>query len=159
VGVDVAILRLSGIDEPMIRNIARFALTALMVTAGVLHFTADYLFVQIVPPFLPWPYPIVYLSGVIEIALGVLLQVPRFRRIASLLIIALLVAVFPANIYMAVANLQVQGLPAGLPQPSAVALWLRLPLQFLLMWWAYRAGQGGESARSTLPPREAVPVR
>ena len=127
----------------MVLTIFRCVLALFMITAGVLHFVVDHLFAQIVPPFLPWPYPIVWVSGVIEIALGALLLVPRYRRLASLGLVVLFIAVFPANIYMAMANVQIQGIPAG-RQPSELGLWLRLPLQFLLIWWAYRVGRDDE---------------
>jgi uncharacterized membrane protein len=112
-----------------------------MVGIGVLHFPADHLFVQIVPPMFPAPHVLVWVSGVIEIALGVALLVPRTRRLAGFGLVVLYVAVFPANIYMAVANLQVHGLPAWLPQPSAGALWARLPLQLVFIAWALYAAE------------------
>lgn len=140
----------------MVRTIFRLVLALFMITAGVLHFVVDHLFAQIVPPFLPWAYPIVWISGVIEIALGGLLLVPKYRRLASLGLVLLFIAVFPANIYMALANVQLRGLPAGLKQPSELGLWLRLPLQFVLMWWAYRVGREGPPAPSV---REAPEPR
>jgi uncharacterized membrane protein len=82
------------------------------------------------PPFLPAPLFLVYLSGVIEIALGILLLVPRFSRLAAYGLIALLIAVFPANIYMA-AN------PHLFVEYSPAALYLRLPLQLALIIWAF----------------------
>ena len=100
-----------------------------MCVIGVTHFTADHLFVQIVPPVLPAPYVLVWLSGVVEIALGCALQIPKTRRLAGFGLVALYVAVFPANVYMTLANVQVHGLPSYLPQPSPLARWLRLPLQ------------------------------
>jgi uncharacterized membrane protein len=127
----------------MVLTIFRFLLALFMITAGVLHFVVDHLFAQIVPPFLPWAYPIVWVSGVLEIALGVLLLIPRYRHLASLGLVVLLIAVFPANIYMALANVQIQGIPAS-KQPSELGLWLRLPLQFVLIWWAYRVGRDAE---------------
>jgi uncharacterized membrane protein len=143
----------------MVRTAFRLVLALFMITAGVLHFVVDHLFAQIVPPFLPGAYPIVWISGVFEILLGLLLLVPRYRRLASLGLVALFVAVFPANIYMAVANVQIQGLPAGMQQPSELALWLRLPLQFALMAWAYWAGRDGrprQALREMPEPRTAV---
>ena len=145
----------------MVRTVLRYVLAVFMMTAGVLHFVADYLFVQIVPPFLPWAYPIVWISGVIEFALGAALLVPKYRRLASLGLVALFIAVFPANIYMAVANVQVHDLPSGVHQPSETSLWLRLPLQFLLILWAYRVGRDDKRAVLSTPaapsqPRAAV---
>jgi uncharacterized membrane protein len=112
------------------RNVVRIALGVAMCAIGVTHFTADYIFVQIVPPVFPAPYALVWVSGVAEIALGCALQFQRTRRLAGFGLVALYVAVFPANIYMTLANVQVKDLPSFLPQPSPLALWLRLPLQF-----------------------------
>src|SRR6185436_7420011 len=121
--------------------ILRTALALVMVGIGVLHFVAADLFVQIIPPPLVARYVLVWLSGVIEIGLGLALLAPRTRRLAGFGLVALYVAVFPANIYMAVANVQVRGLPEWLPQPSAGALWARLPLQFVFIAWALSAAE------------------
>jgi uncharacterized membrane protein len=119
----------------------RAALVFVMVGIGVLHFVADDLFAQIVPPSFPAHYLLVWISGFIEILLGIALLVPRTRRAAGFGLVALYVAVFPANVYMAVENLQVRGLPPWLPQPSAGALWARLPLQLVFIAWALRASE------------------
>jgi uncharacterized membrane protein len=119
-----------------VESAARILLAVLMVTAGVLHFAAESIFVQIVPPQLPAPGALVLISGVFEIALGLLLLVPRSRRLAGLGLVALYLAVFPANIYMAIADVHLQNMPSWFHQPSALALWLRLPLQLGLIAWA-----------------------
>jgi uncharacterized membrane protein len=111
-------------------------LSVLLVTAGALHFVATDLFAQIVPPMLPAPEVIVWLSGVAEIAIGLGLMFRRTRRIAAVLAVALFVAVFPANLYMAMAHLEIRGLPAWLPQPTETGRWMRLPFQALLVGWA-----------------------
>lgn len=103
-----------------------------MVFAGVSHFTNFPFFVAIVPPFLPWPAALVYVSGVAEILGGVGLVVPRTRRAAAWGLIALYVAVFPANIYMAVNNVQ-----PGDMDVNPLMLWLRLPMQAIPIAWAY----------------------
>ena len=100
------------------------------VAAGVGHFLAPGTYVKIMPPYLPGPVTLTYLSGVAEIALGVLLLVPRTRRLAAWGLIALLVAVFPANVHMAL-NAEL------FPQVPAAALWVRLPVQGLLILWAW----------------------
>lgn len=107
-----------------------------MATAGVLHFAAEGFFVQIVPPALPAPRLIVWISGVAEIALALGLVPRATRRLAGIGLVLLYVAVFPANIYMAVANVQLTGMPSWFAQPSPAALWLRLPLQFAFIAWA-----------------------
>ncbi|HEX4341023.1 MAG TPA: hypothetical protein VH062_34175 [Polyangiaceae bacterium] len=114
----------------------RYVLTAAMMGVGALHFKAADLFVQIVPPWLPAPYVLVWISGVAELLLGASLQFRATRRLAGYGLVALYVAVFPANIYMTLANVQVHGLPSYLSQPSPLALWLRLPLQLAFIAWA-----------------------
>jgi uncharacterized membrane protein len=108
------------------------------VAAGIGHFTTPGFFRQIVPPVLPAPGLIVALSGVAEIVLGALVMVPATRRMAAWGIIALLVAVYPANIYQALYNPILVDPPAWMGQPSQMALWLRLPMQFVLLYWAWR---------------------
>jgi uncharacterized membrane protein len=108
----------------------KWLLGLFFVVAGVAHFLRPGVYTRIVPPYLPWPRELVYLSGVCEVALGILVLIPRFTAPAAWGLIALLVAVFPANIYMA----QTPGL---FPRISPVLLWLRLPLQAVLIGWAY----------------------
>jgi uncharacterized membrane protein len=100
--------------------------------AGVLHFLRPAMYMKIVPPYLPFPLAMVYISGAAEIAGGVGLLIPIVRRAAAFGLIALLVAVFPANVYMA-AN-PVESGAAALP---AAALWGRLLLQPVLIWWVW----------------------
>jgi uncharacterized membrane protein len=107
----------------------------LYVVAGVGHFVVPELYVQIVPPILPARLALVYLSGVAEIAVGVGVLLPRTRRLAAWATVALLVAVFPANVYMATSGVVVAGLPGG-GDPSALVRWGRLPLQAVLILWA-----------------------
>jgi uncharacterized membrane protein len=111
------------------KTISRHALAMLLVGAGVLHLVNPAFYLRIMPPYLPWPLELVYLSGLFEIGLGLLLLVPRFARLASWGIIALLIAVFPANIHVYLH----QDL---FPAPPLLHL-LRLPLQALLILWAY----------------------
>ncbi|HEX3593454.1 MAG TPA: hypothetical protein VHU80_00070 [Polyangiaceae bacterium] len=119
-----------------IRTGFRYVLTAVMMGAGALHFTAGELFVQIVPPELPAPYALVWLLGIAELLLGASLQFRVTRRLAGVGLVALYVAVFPANVYMTLENVQVHGLPSYLSQPSPMMLWLRLPLQLVFIAWA-----------------------
>jgi len=107
----------------------------LYVVAGVLHFVVPELYVQIVPPVLPAALALVYLSGLAEVAVGVGLLIPRTRRYAAWATVALLVAIFPANVYMATSGVVVEGMPGG-GDPSALVRWGRLPLQGVLILWA-----------------------
>ena len=107
------------------------------MTTGVLHFLRPEYFEQIVPDYLPAHHELVLISGVAEIAGGVAVAFPQSRRWAGAWLIALLIAVFPANVNMAI--------NAGRFDSIAPALlWARLPLQALLIWWAYRATHGRE---------------
>jgi uncharacterized membrane protein len=125
--------------ETKLQRASRRLLAALMVTMGVLHFVAADTFASIVPDYLPWHFPLVYSSGIAEAGLGLLLLSERTRWLAAWGCIALFLAVFPANIYWAMhPELRVAGLPAWLPQPTETALWLRLPLQLVLIGWALR---------------------
>jgi uncharacterized membrane protein len=108
------------------------------VAAGISHFTNAGFFRQIVPPFLPAPDALVVVSGIAEIVLGVLVMVPATRRMAAWGIIALLVAVYPANVYQAIAAPVLVDPPAWIGQPSRAALVGRLPVQFVLIYWAWR---------------------
>ena len=112
-----------------IKTALKMLLAVFMVGAGTTHFVNPDFFLKIMPPYLPWHLPLVYLSGLFEIALGLLLLVPRFSRLAAWGIVALLIAVFPANIYL----YQHQDL---LPASPLVHL-LRLPLQAVFTLWAY----------------------
>lgn len=106
------------------------------VVAGVLHFVVPELYVQIVPPFFPAALALVYLSGLAEIAVGIGLSIPRTRQYAAWATIALLVAIFPANVYMATHGVVIEGMSGG-GDPSALVRWGRLPLQGVLILWAY----------------------
>jgi uncharacterized membrane protein len=102
------------------------------VAAGALHFIRPGMYEQIVPPQLGHAPELVAISGFAEIAGGLGLMIPRTRRAAGFALIALLVAVWPANIYMAFeANRFAAVAPAWL-------LWARVPLQLALIWWTER---------------------
>ncbi len=117
----------------MFKTIVRFACAAAMVVVGSTHFTNPEPFVRIVPDVLPAPLMLVYLSGAFEILGGVGLLVPRVRSFSAWGLIALYVAVFPANLNMAFNHLQLD--PAH-PLPEWVA-WARLPFQALFIGLAY----------------------
>jgi len=116
-----------------IKTVSLYVMAAFYAFAGFNHFRAPEFYLPIMPPYLPWHEQLVFLSGVAEVIIGVALLIPRTRVLAAWAAIALLVAVLPANIYMAVADV-----PVGDPPQSAGALrWVRLPLQFVLMAWAW----------------------
>jgi uncharacterized membrane protein len=116
----------------------RPALSVFMAGVGILHFTHAPVFMSIMPAYLPWHRELVLLSGAIEITLGVMLALERTRVLAAWGLMALFVAVFPANLNMALhPELTIVGAPTWLPKPTALASWLRLPFQLVLIYWAY----------------------
>jgi len=118
---------------PPLKLAALVLLAGVMIAIGVLHFVRPKPFVRIVPKFLPAPLTLVYVSGFFEILGGVGLLIPDTRAWAAWGLVALYVAVFPANIYMLTNNIS---LNPNKPIPRW-ALWLRLPFQFLFIAWAY----------------------
>jgi uncharacterized membrane protein len=98
--------------------------------AGSLHFLRPELYLKIVPPYIPWHLAMVRISGFFEILGGLGLLIPPTRRAAAWGLIALLIAVFPANLYMATNPIE-----AGAASIAPVLRWGRLPVQLLLMWW------------------------
>ena len=117
-----------------VKAVLKWALALLFIVSGVGHFVRSDGYLRLMPPALPFHLEIVYLSGVIEAALGVLLLVPRTQRLAAWAYIPVLVAIFPANIYAAMtAGTENEAMP-GVPVWAA---WLRLPVQFVLIAWAY----------------------
>jgi uncharacterized membrane protein len=100
------------------------------VGAGINHFVRPDFYLKMIPPYLPFHAALNYLSGFFEIVLGIALVIPRFTRLAAWGIIALLIAVFPANIYMAMN-------PELFPDVKAIVLLIRLPFQALFIAWAY----------------------
>ncbi len=115
-----------------LRLILLYLAALLFVAAGLNHFRNPQFYRRIVPPFFPAPAALVAISGIAEIAGGIGLLVPRLRRTAGWGLIALLVAVFPANIYMALAANRF----AEVRVPHWV-LWLRLPLQGVFIAWVW----------------------
>ena len=111
------------------KAVSKYLLAIFMVGAGMMHFVRTDFYVKIMPPELPLHRELVYLSGIFEIVLGVSLLIPRLSRLAAWGIIALLIAVFPANIYV----YQHQELIPGSP----ILHFLRLPLQGVFLLWAY----------------------
>jgi uncharacterized membrane protein len=106
------------------------------VFAGLMHFLKTRAYEAIMPPYVPRHRELVYASGVAEIAGGLATMHPATRRAGSAWSIATLIAVFPANVHMAInADRYEQAVPGG-----AAALWARLPVQALFVAWAYAAG-------------------
>ncbi len=117
---------------PRARDLSRYVLALAMVGAGLLHFARPAPYVKIMPAGLPYPHALVWLSGGFEILGGVGLLVPATRRAAAWGLIALFLAVFPANLNMAVNDVTVEGIPH-----NRLLYWCRLPFQAVLIGWAW----------------------
>ena len=114
------------------KRVLLYLMGGFYVMAGANHFiSADY-YVRLVPPYLPWHLQLVYLSGIAEIVCGVGVMIPPTRKLAAWATIALLLAVYPANIHVAVNNVPMLGAEEG----AGLANWVRLPFQFILIAWA-----------------------
>ena len=113
--------------------ILMYVMAVLYILAGINHFIQPKFYLKMMPPYVPAHKLMVDLSGVAEILLGLGLFFPSIRSWAAIGIIALLIVVLPANIYMLterLANRRFRKIPVGF-------LWFRLPLQGLLIYWAY----------------------
>jgi uncharacterized membrane protein len=112
-------------------NRSRLALAAFMAGAGIVHFVIPRFYEQIVPKWLGHERELVLGSGVVEILSGALIAIPRTKRLGAWLAFVTILAVYPANIQMAI--------DAGRPHDAfSWGPWLRLPLQFPMLAWAYR---------------------
>jgi uncharacterized membrane protein len=116
----------------MLKTVLLWILALFMLSAGVGHFVNAAEFIRIVPSFLPYPEALVYISGVCEIAIGIGLLIPKLRPYAAWGLIALLIAVFPANV-----NMAIHKIPFGPGPTPEWLLWARLPLQGVLLAWAW----------------------
>ena len=114
---------------------AKILFALFFVAAGINHFINPPFYLKIMPPYLPWHYELVILSGIAEVVLGIALLIPKLSRIAAWGIIALLIAIFPANLHMTMH-------PELYPDIPVIALWIRLPIQGLLIAWAYYYTRG-----------------
>ena len=102
------------------------------VVVGIKHFIEPEYFLSIVPPYLPYHLELVYISGLFEILFGLLILFPKYRYYGAIGLILLLVAVFPANIYLA----QSKEAQEAIGATQEIATW-RLPIQGVLIWIAY----------------------
>jgi uncharacterized membrane protein len=123
---------MSIMNESRVKMMARLALAILMTLMGVGHFLAPADFAAMVPAWLPAPRALVFVSGLAEVAGGVGLVMQPVQRAAAIGLILLYIAVFPANINMAVNHIS----PRGMHVSNAL-LWARLPFQFLFIAWAW----------------------
>ena len=112
------------------RKIVLFGLAAFFINIGVNHFVNPDFYLSIMPPAFPMHVEAVYVSGFFEVLGGVCVLIPRLRKIAGWGLVALLVAVYPANIYMAIT-------PDAFPDFPVALLYVRLAFQFGFFYWAF----------------------
>jgi uncharacterized membrane protein len=116
-----------------IKTVLLYVMGAFYVFAGVNHFLNPDFYVQIMPPYLPWHLELVHLSGIAEIVCGVGVLIPRTRAMAAWATIALLIAVFPANLHVALNDVPMVGADEG----AGIMNWVRLPFQAVFIAWAW----------------------
>ena len=110
-----------------------YCMALFYVVAGAMHFVRPDVYRPMMPPYLPWHAELIWLSGVAEVGLGAAVLLPSIRRLAAWGIILLLIAVFPANVHIAVHNVPLFGATEG----AGIGNWIRLPVQGLLIAWAW----------------------
>lgn len=111
-------------------NSSLYFMAGMYIMAGIPHFWKPKAYLKIMPTYLPYHLELVYLSGAFEIIFGVLLLFPETQSIGAWGVIAVLIGVFPANIHMVTSN--------KVKKPFyIIMLWLRLPLQGWLVYWAW----------------------
>tara|TARA_E500000081_G_scaffold139815_1_gene156332 strand:+ start:1100 stop:1528 length:429 start_codon:yes stop_codon:yes gene_type:complete len=118
------------LPEGIWKKVVLIGLAAFFINVGIDHFVNPDFYLSIMPPAFPLHLEAVYISGVFEILGGIGVLIPKFRRFSGWGLVALLIAVYPANIYMAIS-------PDTFPDIPVSALYFRLVLQFIFFYWAY----------------------
>ena len=120
-------------SRSLLKTLARFTMGILFILASSMHFMASEAELKIIPEFLPLRREALYITGVFEFLGGLGLFVPnaRVRRASAWGLFALLVVIFPANVYQAVKNIQLGGF-----MNTRLYQWGRLPFQIVFIWWA-----------------------
>ena len=116
----------------MVKTIFRILLGLFFIIGGAAHFASPDPYIKMMPPYIPFHLAMVYLSGVVEIAGGVLVLIPATQRIGGWVLMLTLLAIFPANVHMAING--VQPFPFEISQAGA---WGRLPVQGLFWAWVW----------------------
>jgi uncharacterized membrane protein len=116
----------------VLKRLSPYILGLLFVGAGVNHFIDPDFYLAMMPPYLPAHAELILLSGILEVLAGVGVFMARWRQKAGMLMILVMIGVFPANVHMAMN-------PAVFPEIPVWFLYLRLPLQGVLIWWAWAA--------------------
>ena len=116
------------------KKLVLFGLAAFFINVGVDHFVNPDFYLSIMPPAFPLHSEAVYISGFFEVLGGICVLIPRLRKITGWGLVALLVTVYPANIYMAMT-------PEAFPDIPVTLLYVRLAFQFIFFYWAYSVTQ------------------
>lgn len=117
----------------MIKTVLLYVMVVFYVLAGANHFMQPDLYMPMMPPYLPWHRMLIYLSGAAELGLGLAMLSPTFRPIAAWGLIVMLIAIFPANLHIALHDVPLFGRPEGFGMWN----WVRLPFQAVLIVWAW----------------------
>lgn len=137
------------------KEILRVFLAISILIPGILHFAVPEPFVKIVPSFLPYPLMLVYISGVFEILGSIGLLIPPVSQAAAWGLILLFIAVFPANINMAVNHIHIDGIP-----DSPIFQAIRLPFQGVLIAWAWwMTKPSSPEKQASLLPKRWLPMQ
>ena len=126
----MSILFTLNLPSGFLRKLSLFGISVFFIYFGIDHFINPEFYLSIMPPMFPLHLEAVYLSGLFEILGGVGVLIARTRSIAGWGLLVLLIAVYPANIYMALT-------PEAFPDIPLFVLYFRLALQFLFFYWAY----------------------
>jgi uncharacterized membrane protein len=116
-----------------IKRILLWLMAAFYIFGGLMHFARPDYYMPMMPPYLPSHSALIFLSGLAELVLGIAVLIPTLRPLAAWGIIALLIAIFPANVHIALHNVPVFGAAEG----AGIWNWVRLPLQLVLILWAW----------------------
>lgn len=114
----------------IVKLMLKVALAMFLIAAGINHFRHPEFYLRMMPPYLPWHSALQYISGFFEVVLGVLVLVPTWTRPAGWGLIALLIAIFPANLHMAFN-------PHLFPEFPPYVYLIRLPIQLVFIGWVY----------------------
>lgn len=117
----------------MIKQALLYVMVVFYVAAGVNHFVHPDVYMPMMPPYLPWHRALIFISGVAEVGLGIAMLVPTLRNIAAWGLILMLIAIFPANLHIALYDVPLFGNSEGF----GVWNWVRLPFQGVLIAWAW----------------------
>ena len=130
----------------MLAKISLIVLAIFFTVAGAGHFISPATYLPLMPDYLPWHLALIYISGAAEMAGGIGVCFPKWRRLAGWGLIALLVAVFPSNVHMLVNHVPLGGNPV-----AEWIFWVRLPLQAVLMAWVYLTCVRPNHGRHAIP--------